>query len=195
MRITKQNYESPTLTVKYYYDPESETGLRYTGDGKYMGRFKDKVAGHLQIGDDGYLSYRITHNEDNRRTSLVAARVVYFLKHGEIDPFMQIDHIDGNTLNNKIENLRLVCPNTNMKNKAKYKTNKTNVSGVNFFDNNTNRYFQARVYNQNKRRVCKYFSIEKLGEEQAFRLACEWRERMIQELNDQGAGYTERHGT
>lgn len=41
----------------------------------------------------------------------------------------------------------------------------------------------------------KYFSIDKLGESEAFRLACEYRQQRIEELNAQGAGYTARHGT
>ena len=39
------------------------------------------------------------------------------------------------------------------------------------------------------------FSVEKHGNEEAFRLACEWRSEQIRLLNEQGAGYTERHGT
>ena len=39
------------------------------------------------------------------------------------------------------------------------------------------------------------FTISKYGEQEAFRLAYEWREQKIKELNEQGAGYTERHGT
>jgi hypothetical protein len=36
---------------------------------------------------------------------------------------------------------------------------------------------------------------KKYGKEEAFRLAVEWRAARIKELNEQGAGYTERHGT
>jgi hypothetical protein len=39
------------------------------------------------------------------------------------------------------------------------------------------------------------FSISKLGNDEAFRQACEYRAKMIAELNEQGANYTERHGT
>lgn len=38
------------------------------------------------------------------------------------------------------------------------------------------------------------FSCNKYGHEQAFQLACQWREQKIAELNAQGAGYSERHG-
>ena len=41
----------------------------------------------------------------------------------------------------------------------------------------------------------KNFNSKGLGKEQAFKLACEYRAQKIRELNEQGAGYTERHGT
>lgn len=40
----------------------------------------------------------------------------------------------------------------------------------------------------------KSFSINKYGEEEAFRLACETRENAIKRLNEEGAGYSENHG-
>jgi hypothetical protein len=41
----------------------------------------------------------------------------------------------------------------------------------------------------------KAFSCLKYGDEEALRLALEWRDKTIKEINEQGAGYTERHGT
>lgn len=41
----------------------------------------------------------------------------------------------------------------------------------------------------------KSFSCNKYGDTEAFQLACEHRGAMIQKLNQQGAGYTGRHGT
>lgn len=40
----------------------------------------------------------------------------------------------------------------------------------------------------------KWFSINKYGNEEAFRLACDYRKKMIQELNEKGAGYSDSHG-
>ena len=57
-------------------------------------------------------------------------------------------------------------------------------------------YFRYRAMGMtlNGEKKTKSFSCNLLGEEQAFKLACEYREQNIRELNEQGAGYTERHG-
>lgn len=40
----------------------------------------------------------------------------------------------------------------------------------------------------------KTFSISKYGEKESFRLACEYRSKMIESLNANGAGYASTHG-
>jgi len=48
-----------------------------------------------------------------------------------IDPCdMQIDHISGNTLDNRFDNLRLATNAQNTKNAKKYKNNKSGFKGV-----------------------------------------------------------------
>lgn len=119
-------------------------------------------------------------------------RIIWELAYGEIPDNHVVDHIDGNSLNNSIENLRTVSSETNSRNRCISKNNITGVSGVSFRKNYN--CYQASWMEKDK--LCtKSFSANKYGQEEAFRLACEWRQQMITELNLQGAGYTERHGT
>lgn len=56
-------------------------------------------------------------------------RLVWCYHYGAF-PSEQIDHIDGNKLNNRIENLREVTHADNQKNRNMIKTNKTGIMGV-----------------------------------------------------------------
>jgi hypothetical protein len=61
--------------------------------------------------------------------SCKAHRVIWLWFYGDI-PQEEIDHIDGNKLNNRIENLRAVSKQENLKNKKKYTSNKSGICGV-----------------------------------------------------------------
>lgn len=56
---------------------------------------------------------------------------------------INIDHIDGNGLNNKWSNLRSVSHSVNGKNQKKHKTNTSGVSGV-YYRKDSNRW-RARI--------------------------------------------------
>lgn len=61
-----------------------------------------------------------------------AHRIIWFIFHGEIQHGMEIDHIDGNGLNNKIDNLRLCSRSENLCNRSRPKNNTSGVNGVHF---------------------------------------------------------------
>lgn len=117
-------------------------------------------------------------------------RIIWELLNGTAPPNSLIDHIDGNVLNNSPENLRLVFPDLNSKNKAIYKNNTTGVAGVKRYS----RGFVASWTDLEGKDKSKSFNSNILGEKLAFKLACECRINMLNTLNEQGAGYTERHG-
>lgn len=76
---------------------------------------------------NGYL--RVSINKKN----YLLHRVIFMMFYGWIPE--EIDHIDGNPLNNNIENLRAASPLLNSYNKKKYITNKVGVKGVRFHKN------------------------------------------------------------
>jgi len=57
-----------------------------------------------------------------------AHRIIYLMFHGELPKV--IDHIDGNPLNNKIENLRAATYTQNMWNSKRPKNNTSGVKGI-----------------------------------------------------------------
>lgn len=57
-------------------------------------------------------------------------RIIWEMHYGKIPEGMVVDHIDGNGLNNKIENLRIVDHLESMHNLPAQKSNKTGVVGV-----------------------------------------------------------------
>jgi hypothetical protein len=95
-------------------------------------------------------------------------------------------------------NMRWATMHQQARNKGLSKANTTGVCGVSI--NTTRRgdkQYKSYVAHYTKldgKLKCKYFSIPKYGEEGAFKLACEYREAAIRELNTHGAGYTEGHG-
>ncbi len=59
-----------------------------------------------------------------------AHRVIYTMLAGEITDGMEIDHIDGNGLNNRIENLRLATHTQNARNRRSSGNNTSGFKGV-----------------------------------------------------------------
>ena len=183
----------------YYYDLTSPSGLRrktdwLSGSDYHIVKAQvGDVAGSLAVSDrHSYYVVKVEH------TSYRAHRVIWELFNGEIKQGWQVDHVDGNSLNNDIANLRCVENVTNARNQKFRSTNTSKVCGVGLLINRTkygeNRYWKSQWNNLSGRRCAKCFSIATLGNDEAFRLACEHRTAMIEELNLAGAGYTDTHG-
>lgn len=183
-----KSFDKEFLSQYVYYDETSETFLRwnYTSDLVY-GSHRPEV---------GKVAGTLGSNVNILKVPYSVHKVVWALHYGDIPADMVIDHIDGNPKNNNINNLRMIPQSLNCKNRGMSKNNKTSVSGVvHYIQPKQCEYFRAQVAIGNGRNQQKYFSVKKYGNEEAFRLACEWRSEQIRLLNEQGAGYTERHGT
>lgn len=115
--------EKQELESLFIYDPET---------GVLSWRHGGKEAGGIQ---GGY--YRLTLNG----VHYLAHRVIWKIVNGS-DP-IQIDHVDGNRTNNRIENLRDVSHQVNAKNRKLYENNKSGVHGVSF--HNRDDVWQVRI--------------------------------------------------
>ena len=119
-----------------HYDPETgiftrrfATGTAKAGDvaGGVM------KTGYHRISVDGVRYY--TH------------RLAWLYIHGEFPP-NHMDHIDGDPLNNRIDNLRAVTRNENMKNMKLCSTNKSGKHGV-YWHKKAGKW-AARLHHKNK---------------------------------------------
>lgn len=99
----------------------------------------------------GYLSKSSKHRSYVRfsvcNKSLYAHRIAYFLIKNEM-PLGEIDHIDGNGMNNKWSNIRVVTHSGNAKNQKKNERNKSGVTGVHWDSVNNKWYAQITVDNK-----------------------------------------------
>lgn len=122
-------------------------------------------------------------------------RVIWEMLVGRLDEYDVIDHRDGNPLNNKLSNLRAVPQPLNPRNAGMRSDNSSGVTGVSRVNNGAGaEYWTARWCDAQRKIKCKHFSIVKYGDSEAFELACDYRVKMIAELNEAGAGYTKEHG-
>lgn len=92
-------------------------------------------------------------------------------------------------------NLKWALPAEQVRNRRK---NQNNTSGVTGVWKSTNGHgvvsWNGGVRGLNGEEIYKSFSINKYGDELAFLAACEFREQQIFLLNQQGAGYSDKHG-
>ena len=121
-------------------------------------------------------------------------RIIYEMHFGKIAEGLVVDHINQDSFCNRIDNLRAITQVKNQRNNRKRISNTSGVHGVSLDEKTSGNFYWVASWNitENKQ-VHKSFSLKKFGA-YAFLLACEYRKQMIEELNAQGAGYTEQHG-
>lgn len=177
-----------------YYDETSPTCLRwkvdiYSGD-KYqiLNVSAGSVAGSLS---SDYCQVQFFGK-------IYKCHIIVWVLHFESFPEGEIDHKDGDRKNNKIGNLRDVPKQVNSRNRKKSVRNSSGVTGVSRREVKSGskvlKYWLARWYDLTGKPCCKNFSIDIHGEDEAFKMAVEYRRSVIEQLNSLGAGYSERHG-
>jgi hypothetical protein len=95
----------------------------------------DKAGG---INGKGYICVRLFNKK------FMAHRIIWNILKGDIPKGFEVDHVDGNKTNNKIENLRLATRSQNMLNKKLKSTNTSGYRGVTF--NKAAKKWQARIF-------------------------------------------------
>lgn len=114
-----KSIETARLRELLHYNPETGTFTRRVSAG---GRLAGSVAGNIDI-SNGYVRIGI----DNRRH--YAHRLAYQYVYGEVPP-TEIDHVNGDRVDNRICNLRLATRSENNMNSVKRVNNTSGVVGV-----------------------------------------------------------------
>jgi hypothetical protein len=119
------------------YSEESSTGLINKVNRGIRAK-KGQETGTINL--HGYFYMRFRHK------IYANHRIIYFLNTG-IDPEeKQVDHIDGDRLNNKISNLRLATRKQNQDNRKKSRNNTSGVTGV-YWHKRKNKYTSSIICN------------------------------------------------
>lgn len=181
----------------FIYDETSPSCLRWKIErrsGKNYNQINVRagdVAG--SVGGSGYYSVRYL-GKLTLCHEIVAQIHGLFKGEGEC-----IDHVNGDKLDNRLVNLRIIASEKNTRNSKRRSDNTSGIGGVYRLTNKKGEkcstFWRATWIDMKGKLRNKSFSVTKYGEVEAFELAKAYRYAMIEELNEQGAGYTERHNT
>ena len=121
--VVSELMELDAVTGRLFWKKRS---LKWFSSHRSMGSFNSKFAGKEALGKlniNGYPSGKILG------FSFLAHRVVWLLSTGEW-PVDQLDHINGDRSDNRMENLREVSNAENCRNQKMRKTNSSGATGV-----------------------------------------------------------------
>jgi hypothetical protein len=130
--------------------------LEYKDGGLYwkVRPYKSRVEVGDRAGSDHHSGYRIMSIGGNQYSE---HRIIYLHQTGNIDDTLQIDHIDDNKSNNRIENLRLVTAQVNCRDRDKH------AKGYSW--DKHNKTFNARIKRNGKLKHLGCFETEEEARE------------------------------
>jgi hypothetical protein len=168
--------------IRYFeYNPESVSCIKRSVD-IYSGKRYTTLSAKAGV-DCGFLrdNYWVVKL---KQKAIFVHKIVWAIHNLEYGDF-EVDHINGNSLDNRIENLRKVPHITNCQNRKIRKDNSTGITGVSVSKNG----YRARWFCNSKHYEKRFTGID------ALESAIVYREDMIKKLNLEGQNYTDRHGT
>jgi len=121
--------------------------------------------GNVKVGNKaGTLNYNKRHDREcyevgiDKKTVLLH-RIIWIMINGEIPESLQIDHINQDPTDNRIENLRVVTNQENSKNRSKDKRNTSNYTNIYYYKNNKSKW-KVEMKNKDKRYSKSFKTLE-----------------------------------
>ena len=149
------------------YDVSTDGRVRNSKTGKIR-KLMILRSGHIQVG----------LSKDKKESKHSVHRLVCTAFCNNENNYNVVDHIDRNPSNNNYQNLRWTTLSGNQRNRTISINNTSGTSGVNY----ESRYnsWTAKWYDENMKHKCKYFSVKKLGDDQAKQKAITHRNQMAE---------------
>lgn len=141
--VVRFSYEEDTGTLRWKEVLPEDWRLSESGRKKFNTRHSGEVAGHIFKGSSNQLSTQV--RVDGK--SYYVHRIIWKIMTGE-EP-NTIDHIDGNPLNNKWNNLRDTDNLGNCKNFKKNKNNSSGYTGISW--NKASGKWEAYIWHECKK--------------------------------------------
>jgi hypothetical protein len=175
----KQKNKLPPLEILnwlFRYDEESGKLFRIRGSSGKLWEPEREIT----YVDSGYL--KVSIRDSNGVEKMFKVHQVIYYMHTGVEPLQIVDHMDGDSLNNRFDNLRLTNESGNNRNAKMRSDNTSGITGVVW--NKQSGKWQARAYdNAGKRKHLGLFDniIEAANVVQNFR-------------SNPELGYSVRHG-
>ena len=157
---------------------EGYPGYFITEDGQVFSEKSNKFL-KLVSNSDGYLVLNLFNN--GQRTHCKVHRLVSkaFVENPNPENYNEVNHIDGNKLNNYHTNLEWCNHSMNMRSyQPCHKNNSTGIRGVYYRVRGPYAEYVAHWKDNDGKSCLKSFSVNKYGEDEAKRLAIDYRKKM-----------------
>ena len=161
-----------TIIDEFYLDGAGN--VRRTKNG-YYNRFAAGDLAGFYVDSNGYMVIQTPKQRSTTRKS----HIIWLLHGNQLKVNHVIDHIDGNAVNDSIDNLRLIPYELNHRNRAKRSDNTSGVTGISW-----------------NKKSSKYVIAKTVGNERIIKRTPDWSEALIilEELKQLDSTYTIRHG-